>query len=272
MACLIEASAPKPGNVNRFHDFGDARLEDWLLSAAAIGPAMGAAGTAPIGETILGAIRDTRRWTAANTNLGIVLLLAPLARAAARDSKPLRRAVGAVLRETTVADAEAVYQAVRLAQPGGLGRVEEQDVAAAPTLPLHEVMALAAGRDTIAREYTTSFAVTFETALPPIRAARQAGQSWSDAAVASYLATLSDVPDTLIARKRGATAAAEVSRDAARVLAAGEPGTAARGEALARFDAALRSPDNALNPGTTADLVAAALFIAFLDPNLCAHE
>ncbi|MBC7250970.1 MAG: triphosphoribosyl-dephospho-CoA synthase, partial [Anaerolineae bacterium] len=82
IACLIEVSASKPGNVSRLYDFHDMRMEDFLLSAAAIGPAMRQAGQVSVGETILRAIQDTKRLVRANTNLGIVLLLAPLARAA----------------------------------------------------------------------------------------------------------------------------------------------------------------------------------------------
>src|SRR5690606_27151801 len=96
MACLLEASGPRPGNVNRYHDFEDATFEDFLLSAAAVGPALGRAGSVGVGRTILRAVRDTRRHVRTNTNLGIILLLAPLARAAARTGGPLRSRPGRV--------------------------------------------------------------------------------------------------------------------------------------------------------------------------------
>src|SRR5674476_168938 len=130
LACLLEASAPKPGNVSPGISFHDTRYEDFLASAAAIAPAFLDAGARPLGATILRAIEATRRWTTANTNLGIVLLLAPLARAAHSASPaPLRDRVRAVLASTTVADAESVYAASRLAHPGGLGDVPAQGVA-----------------------------------------------------------------------------------------------------------------------------------------------
>lgn len=272
MACLLEVSAPKPGNVHRYRDFDDACFEDFLLSAAAIGPALGAAAETGVGETVLRAVRDTRRWVGTNTNLGILLLLAPLARAAALGGPSLRGALRGVLAGLTVADAEAVYSAIRLANPGGMGEVTEQDVRGAPTVPLGEAMRLAAERDTIAREYGTDFAVTFEIALPAVLEARGRGVGWADAATECFLATLASVPDTLIARKRGADAAAAVSREAARVLAAGEPGSPARRRATDRFDARLRDPGHALNPGTTADLTAAALFVAIVEPTHAVQE
>lgn len=272
MACLLEVSAPKPGNVHRYRDFDDARFEDFLLSAAAIGPALGAAAEAGVGETVLRAVRDTRRWVATNTNLGILLLLAPLARAAALGGPSLQGALRGVLAGLTVSDAEAVYSAIRLANPGGMGEVAEQDVREAPTVPLGEAMRLAAGRDTIAREYGTDFAVTFGIALPALLEARGRGAAWAAAATECFLATLTAVPDSLIARKRGPDAAVEVSREAARVLAVGEPGSPARLRATDRFDARLRDPGHALNPGTTADLTAAALFVALVEPTHAVQE
>src|SRR5881394_3344538 len=144
LACLLEASAPKPGNVSPFASFRDATYEDLLASAAAIGPALAAAGERPLGATIYAAVEATTRWTRSNTNLGLVLLLAPLARAALRPgSAPLRTKLAATLAETTVADARDAYAAIRLAAPGGLGRAPEQDVAGTPTATLRDVMAMA---------------------------------------------------------------------------------------------------------------------------------
>ncbi|HLV73298.1 MAG: triphosphoribosyl-dephospho-CoA synthase [bacterium] len=265
IACLLEASAPKPGNVNRYHDFADTTFEDFLLSAAAVGPAMGRAGGVGVGRTILRAVRDTRRFVRTNTNLGIILLLAPLARAAAGAGGSLRSRLARVLAELDVEDARAAYAAIRLAQPAGLGRVQDQDVREEPTVSLREAMALAAPRDTIAREYVTDYAVTFETGVPALCRAREQGLDWAAAVTETYLSLLAAVPDTLIARKCGEEAAREVSREAARVLAAGEPDSVERREALARFDASLRREGNALNPGTTADLTAATLFVHFLE-------
>jgi len=265
LACLLEVSAPKPGNVSPMAHFDDARYEDFLASAAAIGPAMLRAGERPVGPTVLAAIEDTARWVRSNTNLGIVLLFAPLARAAITGTgDSLRGAVEVVLDATTVADARDVYAAIRIAQPGGLGRATAQDVAEEPTAALREVMALAAGRDGIAREYAHGFATTFDIALPALRHARRSGLSWRDATVETYLSLLAQCPDTLVARKRGIDAAREVTRQAAAALAAGGVRTeAGRGE-LDALDLALRDPQNTLNPGATADLTAAALFVELL--------
>jgi triphosphoribosyl-dephospho-CoA synthase len=167
-----------------------------------------------------------------------------------------------VLAGLTVEDARAVHRAIRLAAPGGLGRAPEEDVHDDPTRGLREVMALAKDRDTVAREYATDYEVTFGVAVPALDEARAAGLPWLAAVVEAYLHTLSRVPDTLVARKLGKEAAAAVSRRAAEVLAAGPPGGPERARAEADFDAELRGPRNGKNPGTTADVVAAALFVS----------
>lgn len=265
LACLLEVSAPKPGNVSPERHFHDTRYEDFLASAVAIGPALAGAGTRPLGATIRAAVEATARWTRSNTNLGIVLLLAPLARAAAREGGDLRRRVGAVLEETTVADAADAYAAIRRAGPGGLGAVRAEDVSAAPTVTLREAMALAAERDTIAREYTSRFALTFEVGAPALTGARDRGLSWSEATVECFLALLAKEPDTHVARKLGRAEAERLSGRAREIVAAGAGATPAGRAALAAFDAELRDPRNTRNPGTTADLTCAALFVVILE-------
>lgn len=269
IACLIEVSASKPGNVSRLYDFHDMRMEDFLLSAAAIGPAMRQAGQVSVGETILRAIQDTKRLVRANTNLGIVLLLAPLARAALGFGEgALRDRLSVVLSELTVDDARLAYRAIRLASPGGLGRVDRGDVWAEPDVTLRQAMALAADRDAVAREYVTDYAITFEQTVPILRQCLQDCPTITDATVQTALTLLTQVPDTLIIRKLGWDAAVEVSRRAEEVLRQGGVLTERGRAALAHFDTSLRDATNKLNPGTTADLVTTALFVLLLENGL----
>jgi triphosphoribosyl-dephospho-CoA synthase len=271
LACLLEASAPKPGNVSPGRHFHDTRYEDFLASAAAIGPAFAHAGDATLGATILESIRATTRWTRGNTNLGIVLLLAPLAHAAhgaCRTRSTIREELARVLRSAGVRDAADVYEAIRIAHPAGLGKVEDEDVASAPSIALRDVMALAAERDGIAREYTTDFAVTFEIGAPALMRARHDGFSWDDAVVECYLALLAATPDTHIARKLGGAEAVHVSESARAVLAEGGIRTAAGRDSIALFDRQLRDERNSRNPGTTADLTAAAIYVVLLEERL----
>jgi len=264
LACVLEVSAEKPGNVTPSHDFDDTSYEDMLRSGIALGPELGHAGERAVGETVLAAVRASRDAAGANTNLGIALLLAPLARAALGGG-PLRERVGEVLRALTVDDARDAYAAIRLAEAGGLDEPVEHDVRDEPRVTLHEAMAAAAQRDTIASEYVTDHAVTFELGLPALADALGDGLRARDAIVELALRLLAAVPDTLIARKRGADAAGRVAAGARQVLTAGGVRTARGRTALAGFDASLRQDGNTLNPGTTADLVTAVLFVALLE-------
>lgn len=283
LACLLEASAPKPGNVSPGLHFHDTRYEDFLASAAAIGASFALAGQQSLGVTVLSAVEATARWTRSNTNLGIVLLLAPLARAAHACGKreigeresgggaagtALRAQLARVLATSTVDDAANVYAAIRLARPAGLGEVPREDVSTTPTIPLHDAMALAAERDGIAREYATDFRATFEIGAPALASARRDGLAWDDAVVETFLELLAAAPDTHIARKLGADAAAAISRRARATLDSGGVRTSAGRRSTAELDRHLRDGGNTRNPGTTADLTAAAIYAVLLEERL----
>jgi triphosphoribosyl-dephospho-CoA synthase len=275
LACLLEASAPKPGNVSPGRHFADLRYEDFLASALAIGEPMARAGEQGVGATIRKSVEATARWSRSNTNLGIVLLFAPVARAASQlGSDPLMRGdsrgltlqvmLRRVLDATTVDDAREAYAAIRMACPGGLDRAEAQDVSTEPTMTLVEVMQLASHRDTIASEYATGFAITFGTAVPVLERARHDGLPWDDAVVETFLTLLAAAPDTHIARRSGKSLAHQVTARAQRVLAEGGVRSEAGRRAIDDMDLALRDERNSGNPGTTADVTAAAIFVVLL--------
>lgn len=269
LACLLEASAPKPGNVSPGRHFEDLRYEHFLASAAAIGEPLAGAGNRPVGETVWRAIEATSRWTSSNSNLGIVLLLAPIARATASVSGPrsrhgLRAALGQELEGTTVEDARQVYRAIRLAAPGGLGRAEAQDVADEPDVTLLEAMILAADRDGIAREYATRYDRTFDTGVIALSGARSAGLSWDDSVVETFLVLLAGALDTHIVRRFGEVLAGEASSRARDVLSLGGVRSVEGRRAIEEMDRVLRADAHRGNPGTTADLTAAAAFVYLL--------
>ena len=145
-----------------------------------------------------------------NTNLGILLLLAPLTKAAA--GADLRAGLPRVLDDLDVEDARLVYEAIRLANPGGLGRAPEQDVRDEPTQTLREVMALAADRDGIARQYANGFRDVFDDGAPAVLEGIAQTGSMEGAIVYAHLHLMARHPDTLIARKRGPAEAAESAR------------------------------------------------------------
>jgi triphosphoribosyl-dephospho-CoA synthase len=254
LACIWEATAPKPGNVYRGCDFDDLCYADFLTSAAVIAPVIDRADQLGIGGTVLAGVTATRGAVDTNTNLGILLLLAPLAVVA-------RKQLPTLLDQLTVDDTRQVYAAIRLARPGGLGDAPIGDVNAenVPLLPLQEAMRLAADRDLVARQYVNDFAEVIKTAERIARAAES--RPISDAIVQGYLELLAEHPDTLVARKCGGAVAQEVTARASKTLSSRAGGDDAYRGALAEFDFWLRADGHRRNPGTSADIVAAALFL-----------
>jgi triphosphoribosyl-dephospho-CoA synthase len=256
LACLWEATARKPGNIHRFADFHDADYLDFLASAAAIGSTFDRAAELSVGEIVLQAIQRTRTVVGTNTNLGMVLLLAPLAKATST------HAVSEVLDQATVRDAELVYQAIRLAAPAGLGEVHEQDIKAQPTQPLRQVMALAAERDMVARQYANGFDDVLGLGVRALGDGLQLLGTLEGAILECFLRLLARHSDSLIVRKCGIAMANEVTARATKLLDVDFLQSAGGIEQLKDFDTWLRGDGHRLNPGTTADLVAACLFVA----------
>jgi triphosphoribosyl-dephospho-CoA synthase len=267
LACLLEVSAPKPGNVHRGADFEDMTFVDFAVSAVAIAPAMEKAVRHGVGPTVWESIRATRALIRTNTNMGTVLLLAPLA--AVPRSQRLQPGVQQVLAALTPLDSRQVYEAIRLVHPGGLGQVDSMDVAAEAPADLLAAMEAASDRDLVASQYVTGFAVVLQEVLPWLLAGPGQGWSLADTIVHTQLRLLSRYGDSLIARKCGPALDSQVAAWATRALEAGSPGDEAYGEAVADLDFWLRSDHHRRNPGTTADLIAAGLFAALRDDLLC---
>ena len=263
LACTWEVLARKAGNVCPEREFPDLTVNDFLRSAIAIAPVLEQAPTQPLGVTILRCIEATRKVVATNTNLGIVLLLAPPA--SVPPEQPLEQGVAQVLARATVEDSRHVFAAIRLAQPGGLGRADAQDVADEPTLPLRDVMRLAQDRDQIAQQYATDFDFLFRVGMPHLidRVRQRKNVEW--AIVETQISFLGFAGDSLIRRKRGDAEANKVVEAARRV---GNLETPEGRQAFRNFDAWLRSDNHARNPGTTADLIAAALFLALREKQI----
>jgi triphosphoribosyl-dephospho-CoA synthase len=258
-ACLAELDALKPGNVHRFAGGHSMTVADFEKSAAAAAPAIGAKDLS-VGARIERAVAATNAAVGQNTNLGIILLAAPLAQAALDGGGDLRVRVARVLAKLTVEDARAAYRAIRMAAPGGLGNAPEHDISAEPSVTLLETMRAARKRDRIAWNYTHDFVDIFELGLRWLAGGRQ---RWGDVpwtVTYVYLGFLAHIPDTLIERKFGSDVASAV-RDEARPIVAGFSQCSVAEQMappLAAFDRSLK--ERGLNPGTSADLTVATLF------------
>lgn len=263
LACLLEAAARKPGNVHPWAAFDDLTFVDFVRAAAAVAPVLAATREIGLGTAVLESVRATQRSVGTNANLGIILLLAPLC-AIPEGVRP-EDGIGDVLRATTVDDSMSVYEAIRQANPGGLGGAAEQDVAGTPTCTLTDAMRLAADRDLVARQYARDFEDAFWLASRlDLRALSMAGQlpSWDATVIDGFLQMLVRRPDSLIARKCGSEVAAGASRRAQSALTEGWSCQQTKSPASTEFDGWLRADGHRRNPGATADLVAAALFLA----------
>lgn len=267
-ACRTELRALKPGNVHDYAAGHGMSVADFEASAVASAPSLAAPGIG-VGARILSAVERTRAATGCNTNLGILLLAAPMAEAAFRaTTSGLRPALEAVLAGLTLADAEAAFAAIRLANPGGLGDSPRHDVRDPARIGLREAMTEARHRDRIAEQYAGGFADIFDLGLPVLRRslARWGDEAWAAAAI--YLVFLGRLPDSHVVRKLGPEAAEALRRRAAPLAdglaAAGQPSDLA--PSLLAFDAALKA--EGVNPGTSADLTVATLFAHHLEQGL----
>jgi triphosphoribosyl-dephospho-CoA synthase len=268
-ACLLDMTALKPGNVG-IHGSGHGMAPAQFIRSAVVSvPAIASAATT-VGERIYNAIVATRAAVGMNTNLGIVLLAAPLAYAFHELSMPaseerLRVVLEQVLGRLSIADAQLAFDAIALANPGGLGDAPRHDVREPAAVSLLDAMREAADRDSIARQYATGYADIFEVGLPALRAARAGGCSERRGATRVYLAFLAALPDSHVARKLGIDTAQALRASAtSHALAAGRG--VETDKALREWDVALKT--RGINPGTSADLTVATLF---LDRLLSAH-
>ncbi len=252
-ACLVELEALKVGNVHAYAAGHRMEVADFARSAEVSADGLARAG-AGIGARVLAGVAATREAVGQNTNLGILLLCAPLA-AAAEGGITLAQALAALGPE----DARDVFAAIRLASPGGLGQAARYDVTEdeAPPPPLAAAMQEAAPRDRIARAYVTGFEDVRIIGLPALDAARAAGLDAPWCASAVHLAYLGAVPDSHIRRKHGEAVAEEIRARAAR-LAEGIDMAARPVADLLAFDGELKK--RSINPGTSADFTVATVF------------
>jgi triphosphoribosyl-dephospho-CoA synthase len=295
LAMLLEVSAAKPGNVNLTAGFEGTRVEHFLASAVAASAWFEEAARRGIavhnkklsvsdvgmGQIIKKCAADINAWqTGGNTLLGTVMLFVPIAVAAGMtlteenfgfDLARLRENLKLAVESTTAEDAVHLYEAIDVAKPSSLGEAPDLDVndPASKTrilkenVSLYEVFKIAAGYDDICFEWVNNYPITFDLAYPYLMEQLKHGDL-NTAVVHTFLKVLSEHPDTFIARKVGVEKAREVSLDAKKALALGGLETSEGRKSIIELDRKLRESGNLLNPGTTADLTAAALALCTL--------
>ena len=294
LACLLEATAPKAGNVHPAASFTDMNYQHFVASASAVASVIGEVVPGQtVGHIVLACVQATQEAVGLNTNLGTILLFGPLVKAAMVEGvkvhslELLRDIVEQVLRELSAQDSADVYQAIVESKPGGMGEQRENDIRSSAPENLVDAMAQVAEFDAVARQFTNGFAGCLEKLLPWLKESLVALESLPaserilEAICWTQLRWLAHEPDGLIHRKVGAEQAREVQQRAKDVLVdltcsgrGHEPSSRtptalplSRQDSYQEFDRYLRSDGNRLNPGTTADLIAATLLIFLLTKN-----
>jgi triphosphoribosyl-dephospho-CoA synthase len=265
-ACEVELQAFKPGNVSIYADGHDMTIADFRVSAE-VSAAPLCNPDYSLGEKIFYAVKATHEAVACNTNLGIILLSAPLIQAASDmpSDLTLRQALSQVLKTTTLEDAQWVFKAIMLASPGGLGRSDNQDVSEKPSVTLTEAMRLASEKDRIALQYITDYEDIFDFAvLIHYNAMSKWGnQGWS--ALSVYVGLLCKFPDSHIERKYAGQftemVACKMSELSNALSNAEKPEHTL--PLLYSLDHELKS--RGVNPGTMADMTVATVLTVFLE-------
>jgi len=287
IASILEVSGhPKPGNVHRTQDFHDMVFEDFLISGVVIGDIMKKAaqkglkcgedpdslGKIGVGKLIKEAVLETDKWIANNTNLGIIMLLTPLSAAAgmSNETSEVQENVDRIMRATTPKDAVNLYDAINIADAGGMGETDDLDVGSDDAkkqlidrnINMFDVLELSSEWDMLAYELTRTMPITFEIGYPTFTGVKETNDI-NKATVQTFLTILSIYSDTLIARKFDIETAQKVSEDASLIISEGGVLTDEGMEMLKDFDKDLVEKN--LNPGTTADLTASSIMVALLD-------
>jgi triphosphoribosyl-dephospho-CoA synthase len=263
-ACLSEIEALKPGNVHIFADGHGMVAQDFIRSAEAASAVIAQLG-ASVGQRIFDAVDATWNAVGCNTNLGTILLCAPMVQAAINNAEPdFRKSLQLVLQNLTLNDAELTFKAILKAAPAGLGEVAQHDVHYPPTVTLLEAMQAVQQRDLVARQYAKGFADIFDIGYVRYMDAMQRWDSPAWATTAVYLAFMSTYPDSHIVRKYGEATARLAQQEAKAheqtLLTQENPKT--RQSDLLKFDANLKA--RGINPGTSADLTVATLLLISL--------
>lgn len=265
-ACELELQAFKPGNVSIYADGHAMCVQDFRISAQ-VSAASLCNPDYSLGEKIYYAVQATREAVGCNTNLGIILLCAPLLHAAADCNRhlTLKQSLAKVLDNTSVADADWVFKAIALAAPGGLGDSDEQDVHSAPTLVLREIMQIASHKDRIALQYVTNFKDVFDFGVLRYNEGfnRWGKKDW--AAVWVYTGLLSQYPDSHIERKYGDRYSELVTTRMQWLDAALDNSSKPE-----RLETLFQDVDEefklkGINPGTTADITVATILAVLLN-------
>ena len=261
--CFIcDINAPKPGNVGRHGAGHGMECADFIKSAQAVTPIL-CDRHLGIGRKILSSIEATRAEVRCNTNLGMVLLIAPIIQVFQEHGlqADFRRTVKSTLKSLGRREAQDIFAAIRLANPGGLGKTDRYDVNSPLEIDIYSAMEAARDRDLVALQYANGYREVVDLGVKCLQNQFDRWNSVEWAVVACYLMYMASFPDSHIRRKHGIETAGQVRKRTKPVLerfmSYDNPEDAR--EVLMNFDRELKASE--LNPGTCADLTVASLLL-----------
>jgi len=296
LASLLEVSGhPKPGNVHRTRNFKETRYEHFLAGIAAITPSFKelceraqdelSIDTNDYSHVRLGnffkkAAEKMMTWQkGGNVLLGHILILAPLAAAAAICLKKqelsfsdFSNTLNKVISDATVEDTINLYDAIRTSNPGGLGKIDKYDLndensqkeIREDNVTLKKIFEISAEYDLIGLEYAMGFNIVLTEGLPYFFSVFKQTSDINIATVNTFLKILSGHPDSLIIRKSGLDSAIKVSEKAAEIIKSGGIHIKKGLRLTQKLDKMLQKKEGQLNPGTIADLTAGIILCALL--------
>lgn len=262
-AILEEASSIKAGNVHPSASFSNMHYRDFQLASKAIGMAIDASiQTRSLGTIVLASVQAMVQTVSVNTSLGTILLMAPMTLCpAVWNPQSFPKSVSRIIQDSTAEDSQKIYEAIRIANPGGLGKVESKDIAQAAPVSILQAMQQASSWDDVALQYANGYQQVTQWTSRLIDLSSQHANR-SDAIRQLQIEILASRPDSLIVRKSGPAVGKQVQDRAAEVLQSGPYASPAFEAAWRRFDEYLREDGHRKNPGTIADLIAATVFLA----------
>ena len=293
LASLLEVSSyPKPGNIHRTRDSDDTQYEHFLSGSVATAPVIrslasraflvddGRYDEISIGKAVFDAVKEMMKWQhGGNVQLGIILLHVPLAAAAGAvysesrvEVDLLRNKTGEIIEKTRPTDAVKIYEAIGFAMKKRvLGEVEEMDISDSSSVEKiiqekktpPDIFKLCSDRDNICKEWITNFEITFNQGYPYLKRLLSEGKKVNEATIKTFLYILSKHLDSLILRKSGRKVAEKVSMRANELLEISDKDIFNKN--LLEMDRKLWEGKGLMNPGTTADLVSASIFVLLLD-------
>ncbi len=259
-ACVSELTSVKPGNVHCFAAGHGMDVEHFLMSAYAVAGVL-INSELTLAQKIYQSVQATQQAVAMNTNLGIILLCAPIGQACiALPVKSLEQSVQDEIEALDIEDARLIIDAIRLAAPSGLGKSERYDVFEPVNSPIREIMAYAQDRDMIARQYASGYTDILQFGFQTIDKLQKIEIGESDLVTGLFLSFLSAYPDSHISRQHGAAVAKEIQSEADELFCRflDQRAASAIFNQLLHIDTEWKQRD--INPGTSADLTVATLF------------